>query len=319
MTEPGSAAIRSFEELNARLEQAMKSRAPLRVLLLVSQEERALRAMAEEVDRGWIRPILVGDRHRTAQIAEAEGISLDGWEQVHRRDMYTALKESARMAAQGEVDLLMKGDVPAHDMLQVLLRSKNGYRRSGEKLTHVGVFDIADYPRMLLISDGGVMVRPSLEDRIVIIQQAASVARMLGVQRPRVALLAAVETVSEGMPVAMESAALAKMGDRRQLGDLVVDGPLSLDVSVSAESAAIKGVESEVAGRADIIVCPRIEVGNTLYKAMVLFAEARAGAIAVGTRCPIVMPSRSENHGNRLHAIETAMAYALFTRGEWPP
>ena len=228
--------------------------------------------------------------------------ALDGIEVVHepspRRCAYLALE----MVRDGSVDLVMNGGAAPNFLVRAALDPAVGLR-AGRTLSDVSVFEIPGLDRLILVSDILVVATPSLEDKVGIVQNAIDVALALGIAAPKVAILSATEMVNPKIPVSMDAANLAKMAQRGQIRGGIVDGPLALDNAISPESARIKGIESEVAGRADILIAPDAEAGNLLAKAITYFAGGKMASVIVGGQCPLVLPSRSDVPEARLASL----------------
>jgi phosphate butyryltransferase len=306
-----SEPLRSYEMIWERIRPRLAAAGP-RVMALVGANDRtALQTAAAMARRGVITPVLIGEERRVRGVAAASGVDISGFRLIHAADAHEACFAAARLAIDGEADILFRARVPAYLFLRILCRRETGFRTTDQLLTHVAVFELRSQNRLVFVSDGGVVVAPDTETKIRILRQAVAVARRFGIERPRVALLAAVETVAPYLPVAMEEAAIAKMGDRGQLGDAVVDGPLSLDIAISPQSAAIKGIDSPVAGVADVLIVPQIEAGNAVYKTVVSFTDAQAGGVVVGARVPLVLLGESDRKANHLNSILLAAWLSL--------
>jgi phosphate butyryltransferase len=230
-------------------------------------------------------------------------------EVVHTATEKEAAEKAVRAVSEKRADVLMKGLLPTAALLKAVLNPEFGIR-TGKTLSHVAAFDLPDYEKLIFITDPGMNIHPDLNQKADIINNAVSVARALGTDLPKVAILAAVETVNPKMPATLDAAVLTKMNQRGQIKHCVVDGPLALDNAISLEAAEHKGVISDVAGQADILLVPNIEVGNTLYKSLVYFAKAKVGAIVTGAMAPIVLTSRSDSPDNKLQSILLAVLTA---------
>ncbi|MCX7022279.1 MAG: bifunctional enoyl-CoA hydratase/phosphate acetyltransferase, partial [bacterium] len=221
-----------------------------------------------------------------------------------------AAETAASLVGAGRSAVLRKGSVSSKAYLRAVLNEANGLR-TGRLLSHVMVAAVPAYHKLLFLTDAALNIAPTLAEKADIVRNAVDVARILGVARPKVAALAAVEKVNlPDMPATGDAAALAVMARRGQLGDCIVDGPLAFDNAISKESARIKGIESEVAGDADVLLCPDIESANILYKCLVYFSGAEAGAVIVGAAAPVVLTSRADDALTKYLSIVTAMAVA---------
>ncbi|MDI6600473.1 MAG: phosphate butyryltransferase [Thermoanaerobacteraceae bacterium] len=254
--------------------------------------------------------ILVGDADKIKQIADENGIDLNNYKVIDIKDKNEAAREAVRQVSGGQADMLMKGIIGTADFLKAILDKEIGLR-TGRVLSHVAVFEIPGFNRLMLLTDAAMVVAPDLKTKIDIIQNAAEVARKVGIVKPKVAVLAAVEVVNPDMPATLDAAALAKMSDRGQLKDILVDGPLALDNAVSVESARHKGIVSDVAGMADILLVPDIEAGNVLYKSITYFARGMISGIVMGAKAPIILTSRSDSDEAKLNSIALATLVSL--------
>ncbi|PLT27870.1 phosphate butyryltransferase [Peribacillus deserti] len=243
------------------------------------------------------------------EMAEA-GLSSHGSIQVYHT---TSIEEAAGLAVQSvrmhEASVLMKGNIPTADLLKAVL-SKDSGLRTENMLSHVAAFQIPGHTRMIFITDAAMNISPDLKAKAEIIHNAAAIARSVGVEMPKVAVLAAVEVVNPKMEATVDGALLTQMNRRGQIKGCIVDGPLALDIAISAEAAEHKGIQSEAAGAADILLVPNIETGNSLYKSLVYFANAKVGAVIAGARAPIVLTSRSDSAENKLYSLALAICSA---------
>lgn len=280
-----------------------------RLVVAAAQDKDVLEAVGDAVNWGIVSAILVGDEEKITAIAGEIGLDLAKCTLVPETDPIQAARKAVAMVASGHGDLVMKGKVGTADILRAVLDKEQGLR-TGKLLSHVTALDIPGYDRLLFMTDGAMNIAPDLGQKVQIIQNAVDAAMAVGLTQPKVAVLAAVELVNPDMPAAMEAALLAKMADRRQIKGAVVDGPLALDNAVSLHSAEVKGIDSPVAGKADILVVPDIEAGNVLYKSIVYFAKARVGGVIAGAKAPVVLTSRSDSHQAKLDSIAFSAVYA---------
>jgi len=258
-------------------------------------------------DEGLIQPFLVGPEDKIRALAEKEGMSLEGCRIVNVPHFRAAAETAVGLARAKKVEALMKGALHT-DELMVEVVDKDGLR-TGRRISHVFLMDVPTYPRPLMITDAAVNVEPTLEDKVHIVQNAIDLAHMLKIPEPKVALLAAVETVNPKMRATVDAAALCKMADRGQITGGLLDGPLAYDNAVSMVAARTKGIKSAVAGRADILVVPEIESGNMLAKQLEYLADALAAGIVLGAQVPIVLTSRADSAETR--AASTAVAVVM--------
>jgi len=225
---------------------------------------------------------------------------------VHESDEMKAAFKAVALINEGEGDLLMKGLVSTDKYMRAILNKENGLMNPGAILSHVTVMENANYHKLLIVGDVAIIPLPELKEKIAITNYLISVAHALGIERPKVALIAATEQVSPKMQACVDAALIAKMADRGQIKGAAVDGPLALDVAIDEESAKIKKLNSEVAGDADCLVFPNIESGNVFYKANTKLAKGEQGAIVVGARVPAVLSSRGDSIKTKLYSIALA-------------
>jgi len=290
--------ITSFAQL---LEKAL-TKGPKRVAIAAAHQQETLVAAAEAHRLGLATAILIGPAADISQLAEANHLDLSAFEIVDQSGDREVCRRAVEMIHQGRADLVMNGRAQPRDLLRAVLDREHGLR-IGKLVTDVTVFELPNLDRLLIISDVGVVVSPTLEEKIGIVQNAIDVARALGVEEPKVAILAATEMVNPKIPNSMDAANLSKMAQRGQIQGGIVDGPLALDNAISLEAAQIKSIKSPVAGRADILIAPDVEAGNILAKALTYFAGGKMASVIVGARCPLVMPSRSDPAETKLASL----------------
>jgi phosphotransacetylase len=224
-------------------------------------------------------------------------------------DSCAAAAQAVALARKGEVTLLMKGDLHTEELMHAVVDSETGLRTT-RRISHVYLMDVPDYSRLLLITDAAINIAPTLQEKISIVQNAIDLAHMLGIAQPRVAILAAVETVSGKMRSTIDAAALCKMADRGQITGGLLDGPLAFDNAINEAAAAEKGIISPVAGRADILVVPDLEAGNMLAKQLSFLAGAEAAGVVLGARVPIILASRADSASTRMASCALAVLMA---------
>ena len=258
-------------------------------------------------DEGLIVPTLVGPEAKIRALAEQEGLTLEGCRFVNTQHFRASAEKAVALARDGDVEALMKGALHT-DELMVEVVARDGLR-TGRRISHVFLMDVPTYPRPLMITDAAVNVDPSLEDKVDIVQNAIDLAKILKIPDPKVAILAAVETVNPEMRATLDAAALCKMADRGQIVGGILDGPLAFDNAISIVAARTKGIKSVVAGQADILLMPDIESGNMLAKQLAYKADALAAGIVLGAQVPIVLTSRADTAETR--AASTAIAVVI--------
>jgi phosphate butyryltransferase len=281
---------------------AARAAGPARFVVAQAADATILEALAEARAAGFAQPILVGCQKDIETAAHERSLSLGGWEIVDTTTPQESAAEAVKMVARGEGDILVKGLLQSADLLRAVLAKANGLA-TGRTLSHVGVFKFEESDRFYFVTDAALTISPDYQQKIDIVQNAVDVAHRLGITQPIVAILCAIETVNPDMPATVDAACLAKMAERGAIKGARVEGPLALDNAVSVEAARHKGIASELAGRADILVAPNIEAANILYKALIFFAKAEEAGIVMGARAPIVLPSRSDSMRNKLYSL----------------
>jgi phosphate acetyltransferase len=262
-------------------------------------------------DRGLIDPTLVGPEDKIRALAEEMNLDLAGCEFLNVPHSHAAAESGVALAREGMVEALMKGSLHTDELMGEVIDKATGLRTE-RRISHVFMMDVPTYPRPLLITDAAVNVAPDLVTKIDIVQNAIDLALMLHIADPKVAILAAVETVNPKMQATLDAAALCKMSDRGQIKGGVLDGPLAFDNAISVVAARTKGIKSAVAGQADILLVPDIESGNMLAKQLEYLADALSAGIVLGARVPIVLTSRADSAQTRTAstAIAVVMAHA---------
>lgn len=220
-----------------------------------------------------------------------------------------AAELSVKAVRNGEADVLMKGNIPTANILKAVLNKEWGLRK-GSVLSHVATFEVPNYNRLIFVTDAAMNIAPDVTQKAAIIQNTVEVARAIGIDLPKVAPIAAVEVVNPAMQATIDAAMLTQMNRRGQIKNCVVDGPLALDNAVSQIAAEHKGIVSDVAGKADILLVPTIEAGNVLYKSLVYFADAKVGAMIAGAKAPIVLTSRADSAETKVYSLALAVATA---------
>jgi len=262
-------------------------------------------------DAGLIDPVLVGPEARIRAVAEQNSLALDGCRIVNTPHSHASAETAVQLARDAQVEAVMKGSLHTDEFMTAVICKETGLR-TGRRVSHVFMMDVPTYPRPLMITDAAVNVEPSLEDKADIIRNAIDLAHILGIDLPKVAILAAVETINPKMRATLDAAALCKMADRGQIIGGLLDGPLAFDNAISQIAAKTKGIQSSVAGAADILVVPDIESGNMLAKQLEYLADALPAGVVLGTRVPIVLTSRADTAETRTIscALAVVMAHA---------
>ncbi len=286
----------------AQIIEMARQRGPRTMSIAVPQDKDVLTAACEARDSGIANPILIGDSEQIKRLAAANNLDLQGMQMFNEPNPNQATRRAVEIVSRGEADMVMGGKVNVASVLHAALDSKIGLR-VGRLLTHVAVFEIPGFDRLIWVADAGVVVDPDLEKKIQIVQNAIDVARRVGIDEPKVALIAALEMVNPAMPATVDAANLSKMAERGQIRGGLVDGPLGLDNAISPEAAKIKGIRSSVAGQADILIAPDIEAGNMLVMAISYLAGGRTAGVVVGGKAPIILASREDVPHSRLASV----------------
>jgi phosphate butyryltransferase len=291
----------------AEVVEAAKNSGRKRVAVAAAQEASVLEAVVDAAINGLAEPILVGDLAAIDALARECKLDLSRFERIDAASPAAAAAEAVRLVRSGEADLLMKGIVDTSVLLKAALNKESGIN-TGSLVSHVAIIETAFYHKLLFVTDGAINIAPELGAKLAIIANAVKAVHSLGIALPKVALLAAIEKVNyEKMPCTVDAAVIAQMTRRAQVPGCLVDGPLALDCAVSAESARVKHISSEVAGDADILVAPDIEAGNILYKSLVDLGGAKGAGIVMGAAAPIVLVSRADSAQAKLASIAFAL------------
>lgn len=295
--------MHNFDEL----QEFARRIGPKKVAVVLAHDDVILRAVENCRNRGIIRPILIGDAGKIKSIAKSIGYDLGEDKVIDEMDSNRAAELAVELAKQGEADLLMKGKIQTADMIRPVLSRKSGIR-TGKLLSQVNVHYSPVYNRFMFVSDGAINIAPGAEEKADICRNAIAVAHVLGFPQPKVALLAAHESVNEAMPATVEAHEVKMMNQRGDIKGAVLDGPIALDVALDAMSAVKKGISSPIAGQADIFVAPNIEAANILTKAVAYFGQARNAGVIIGAQVPIILLSRSDNADTKINSIALGVA-----------
>lgn len=270
-----------------------------------AHDENVLLSLNEAYNMGLVNGVLVGDKEKILKIAEKIGMDVGNYEIIKEEDTIKAARIAVDIVSSGEANILMKGNLMTGELLKIVLDKSSGLYIN-RSLSHVGIFELQNYHKLLFVTDAGLNVQPDIKRKADIIQNSVEVAIALGVEKPKVAVLAAVEIVNPDMQCSLDAAVLSKMVDRGQIKNCIVDGPLALDNAINMEAALHKGISSQVAGDADILVVPDIEAGNILYKSLVFLSKAKSCAIITGAKVPVVVTSRADDYTSKLYSIALA-------------
>ena len=290
----------------SQLVNQVKSSQNHKIAVAVAQDEDVLEALEKARKADLADAILVGDQKKIIRIARRKKLDIEQFEIVHVTEEKAAVKKAVDLVRKGNADILMKGLCSTVTLMKSVLHKTEGLRRAG-LLSHLAIFEIKSYPKLILMSDAALNIAPTLEEKIGIIENAVRAANKLGISNPKVAMITAVEKINpEKMPATADAAVITKMAERGQIKGAVIDGPLALDNAFSKKSCEIKGIKSSVGGNTDIAIVPNIESGNIFYKLMGYLAGAKTAGIIMGARVPIVLTSRADSDETKFLSIATA-------------
>lgn len=299
---PGSGKYDRLLQQCARLE-------PVPTAVAHPCEKTALTGAVQAAEKRLITPILVGPATKIRAIAKSSALDLDGIQIVDASHSHASASKAVELIREGSAELLMKGSLHTDEMLAAVVARETGLR-TGRRISHVFVMDVPTYHKLLVVTDAAINIAPVLEDKVDICQNAIDFAISLEVERPKVAILAAVETVTSKMPATIDAAALCKMADRGQISGGILDGPLAFDNAISKEAADVKGIDSAVAGDPDILLVPDLEAGNMLAKQLSFLANADSAGLVLGARVPIILTSRADTVRSRIASCAVAVLLA---------
>lgn len=297
--------IKNFKEV---LEIA-RERGPKTVAVACAQDTDVLKAVENARQNNIIDAILVGDQEKIESIMNEENIDKNHYEIIHIEDLAEASLKAVELVSTGKAHMVMKGLVDTSIILKAVLNKEVGLR-TGSVLSHVAVFDVMNYPRLLLVTDAAMNIEPDLEQKKQIIENSLQVAYGLDIDVPKVGVICAKEKVNPKMPATVDAGELVKMNEAGELTGCIVGGPFALDNAVSEEAARLKGINHPVAGKADILMCPNIESGNILYKTLGFLANAQSAGVIVGAKAPIILTSRADSEDAKLNSIALGVLMA---------
>ncbi len=286
------------------LVEKTKNKPKCRLAVAAAEDEHVLMSLKTAVEEGIVEPVLVGDKTEIEKIAQSIGFNIENIRIIDNREgAFVSAQKAVELVKQGEADILMKGFVNTGELLKAVLDKENGLRKA-QVLSHVAFFESPYYHKLLCVTDVAMNIAPDLDTKTLIIENAVEACHRIGIDVPKVAVVAAVETVNHKMEATVHAAELKAM----QWHDCMVDGPFAIDIAVNKEAAEHKGILSEVAGDCDIILAPDIEAGNMFYKALNFLGGATSAAVIMGAAAPIVLTSRSDNEKSKFLSIALAAA-----------
>ena len=274
-------------------------------------EDSALTGAVEAAQAGLIEPILVGPASKIEETARSANVDLGNLEIVDAAHSVDSAKKAVELVKQGRAEVLMKGSLHSDELLSAIV-SRDGGLRTGRRISHVFVMDIPTYHKVLVVTDAAINIAPTLEDKVDICQNAIDLCISLGLEKPKLAILAAVEVVNSKMQATLDAAALCKMAERGQIKGGILDGPLAFDNAISKQAAETKGIKSAVAGDPDILLAPDLEAGNILAKQLTFLANADSAGLVLGAKVPVILTSRADSVRSRIAscAVATLVAHA---------
>jgi phosphotransacetylase len=298
-----------------RLLERCRGLAPVSTAVAHPCEATALSGAVEAAQAGLIAPILVGPKEKIEATAKAAGLNLSNLEIIDTPHSVAAAAQAVALIREGRAEVLMKGSLHTDELMSAIV-SRDGGLRTGRRISHAFVMDVPTYHKVLIVTDAAINIAPTLEDKVDICQNAIDLAISLGLEKPKVAILAAVETVTSKMPATIDAAALCMMARRGQIKGGVLDGPLAFDNAISKRAAETKGITSDVAGDPDILLAPDLEAGNILAKQLSFLANADSAGMVLGARVPVILTSRADSVRSRIAscAIAKLVAHARRTK-----
>jgi len=295
-----------------KLLERCKSLAAIPTAVAHPCEDSALAGAVEAAQAGLIEPILVGPAAKIEEAARTANIDLGKLEIVDTQHSSESAKKAVDLVKQGRAEVLMKGSLHSDELLSAIV-SRDGGLRTGRRISHVFVMDVPTYHKVLIVTDAAINIAPTLEDKVDICQNAIDLVTSLRhdkSEKPKLAILAAVETVTSKMPSTIDAAALCKMADRGQIKGAILDGPLAFDNAISKQAAETKGIKSAVAGDPDILLAPDLEAGNILAKQLTFLANADSAGLVLGAKVPVILTSRADSVRSRIASCAVAALVA---------
>lgn len=282
---------------------SIKNHEKMKLVVVASHDEEVLESVWEASERNIIEPILIGKKSKINEIVKEKDISLKDWEIIDEEDFTEGAKIGVKLVRNKEADFIMKGIIDTGTLLKAVLNKEYGLR-TDSLLSHVMIYEVPNYHKLLYLTDGGMNLRPNVEQKEKIIKNSVNVARALGKEEVKVGCLAAKEKVDPNMVATTDASKLKEKSEKGDFGKgVIVDGPMALDLAISKEAAKIKNYNSPIAGDADVLLVPNIEMGNGIGKSITYFAEGKSAGVIMGAKAPIVLVSRADTHESKLYSI----------------
>ena len=302
-------AVQSGTGKYERLLERCRGIAPIPTAVAYPCDESSLSGAIDAARLGLIVPILVGPAATITEVANSKGIDLGGAQIVEAATTRASAAKAVEMVRLGQAEMVMKGSLHSDEVLGAVIAKETGLR-TGRRLSHAFLMDVPTYHKVLIVTDAAINIAPTLEDKVDICQNAIDLAKTFGIDRPKVAILAAVETVNSKMPATLDAAALCKMADRGQIKGGILDGPLAFDNAISRDAAKTKGIASEVAGDPDILLAPDLEAGNMMAKMLSFLANSDSAGLVLGAKVPVILTSRADSVRARIASCAVAVMAA---------
>lgn len=293
--------VKSFSEILEKVKTGERKK----IAVAAAQDEPVLEAVRDAMEIGLVDAILVGDKEKIIEIAKKIAFNVNDLEIIDEPDNNKAALKAVELVSSGKAHMVMKGLLETSTILKAVLNKEIGLR-TGKLMSHVAVFEIPGFDRLIFVTDAALNMYPDLKAKVDILNNAVSVAHAVGIDNPKVAPICAVEVVNPDMPATIDASLLSKMNERGQIKGCIVDGPLATDNALSEEAAKHKKINSPVAGKADILLLPNIEAGNVMYKTLTYTTKAKNGGIIVGASAPVVLTSRADSPESKLNSIALA-------------
>lgn len=293
------------------IEAAVKGAPVMRMAVACAEDPATIHAVAKAAVNGLMKVVLIGHKEKIIELVNGfDSKFLEQSEIVHVEDETETAHVAVQMVHAGKADALMKGLIGTATFMKAILDKNDGLLPKGNLLTHVAVMDIPSYPKLLLVSDAAIIPTPDVNDKVKMLNYNVDIAHVLGIEKPKVALISAAEKINFRLQSSIDAAVIKAMADRHQIVGAIVDGPLALDVSLSEHHCQIKGLDSPINGSADILIFPNIETANTFYKSATILANGRTAAMVVGASVPIVLTSRADEDDTKYFSILLALLVA---------
>ena len=296
-------SVKSFKDIYSKAKEKTAKCKP-KAVLIAPHESAMTESFVKAVNENLIEPFVLADEKLFREYASNNKINIDGYKILDINQPDKAIITAAQMGAENEIDMIVKGRVPAEEFLNILFEKESKFTKRGKPVSHIGLFQPKNYNKLLMLTDAAVTVKNDLKSLINITNNAISFSGKIGIDKPRIAVLAAVEVVYPQMDSTIKGAVLSKMAERNQIKGAFIDGPLSFDVAMDMEAALGKGIKnSEVAGQADIMIAPDIDTGNSIYKAMSLYGDTEMGGIVFGGNVPVTLNAFIDSEQIRFNSI----------------